>query len=281
MKQRLLCILLLLPVLLTPASANSTPTRLGGTGGSALEVDEDCPVTISAEQLTFTVGSEERFGQLPAQVSAVYQMENPTEEPLTVQMAFYLEEYPGQVDTELDLDAVSVTADGQALEFTCQEVSAQTERADRYALVYTVDFPAGDGREVAVSYRCHSFARREGTTHWTHDFTYLLSPAQHWAQFGTLDITVHTPEEFPYIVASSLPFEQSGEGLYTAHSDGLPQGALTFTLYPEPSIGLWDRIYGTVTSYSFTAALMLLGPVVLIAAAIAAVVLIRRRKGQR
>lgn len=56
MKKRLACplvLLALLVVLLTPASANSAPTRLGGTGGSALTVDEGCPVTVTAEQLTF------------------------------------------------------------------------------------------------------------------------------------------------------------------------------------------------------------------------------------
>ena len=56
MKKRLACplvLLALLVVLLTPASANSAPTRLGGTGGSALTVDEGCPVTVTAEQLPF------------------------------------------------------------------------------------------------------------------------------------------------------------------------------------------------------------------------------------
>ena len=55
MNRLIACTLALLLVLLTPASANSAPTRLGGTGGSALTVDEGCAVTVTAEQLTFDV----------------------------------------------------------------------------------------------------------------------------------------------------------------------------------------------------------------------------------
>lgn len=118
MKRTVFCTL----ALLTPAAANSTPTRLDGVGGSALEVDENCPVTVTAEQLTFQIQRDNDYGRLCAQVTAVYQMENPTEEPLTVPMAFYLEERKGQVGSGLEPSQVSVTADGQALSFTQREV---------------------------------------------------------------------------------------------------------------------------------------------------------------
>ena len=97
MKKLFSCALALLLVLLTPASANSAPTRSDGDGGSALAVDEGCPVTVSAEQLTFDIGGEGGWNGLTAQVTAVYQMENPTDKVLTVPMAFYLEERKGQV----------------------------------------------------------------------------------------------------------------------------------------------------------------------------------------
>ena len=122
MKRTVFCTLALLLALLTPAAANSTPTRLDGVGGSALEVDENCPVMVSAEQLTFQIQRDNDYGRLCAQVTALYQMENPTEEPLTVPMAFYMEERKGQVGNGLEPSQVSVTADGQALSFTQQEV---------------------------------------------------------------------------------------------------------------------------------------------------------------
>lgn len=277
MKRTVFCTLVLLLALLTPAAANSTPTRLDGVGGSALEVDENCPVMVSAEQLTFQIQRDNDYGRLCAQVTALYQMENPTEEPLTVPMAFYLEERKGQVGNGLEPSQVSVTADGQALSFTQQEVENDDPDRDRTALVYTVEFPAGETREVAVSYPSFSYSIQEGTTYWRHTFTYLLSPAQYWAHFGTLDVEISAPEEAPYIIDSTLPLEAAGEGRYTAHFDGLPEGELEFTLYREPSITLWDRCNAFLQDAGY--AMFFLGPVILVVAVLVIVwVLLRRQR---
>lgn len=277
MKRTVFCTLVLLLALLTPAAANSTPTRLDGVGGSALEVDENCPVMVSAEQLTFQIQRDNDYGRLCAQVTALYQMENPTEEPLTVPMAFYLEERKGQVGNGLEPSQVSVTADGQALSFTQQEVENDDPDRERTALVYTVEFPAGGTREVAVSYPSFSYSIQEGTTYWQHTFTYLLSPAQYWAHFGTLDVEISAPEEAPYIIDSTLPLEAAGEGRYTAHFDGLPEGELEFTLYREPSITLWDRCNAFLQDAGYV--MFFLGPVILVVAVLVIVgVLLRRQR---
>ena len=277
MKRTVFCTLVLLLALLTPAAANSTPTRLDGVGGSALEVDENCPVMVSAEQLTFQIQRDNDYGRLCAQVTAVYQMENPTEEPLTVPMAFYLEERKGQVGSGLEPSQVSVTADGQALSFTQREVENGDPDRERTALVYTVEFPAGGTREVAVSYPSFSYSIQEGTTYWRHTFTYLLSPAQYWAHFGTLDVEISAPEEAPYIIDSTLPLEAAGEGRYTAHFDGLPEGELEFTLYREPSITLWDRCNAFLQDAGYV--MFFLGPVILVVAVLVIVgVLLRRQR---
>ena len=277
MKRTVFCTLVLLLALLTPAAANSTPTRLDGVGGSALEVDENCPVMVSAEQLTFQIQRDNDYGRLCAQVTALYQMENPTEEPLTVPMAFYLEERKGQVGNGLEPSQVSVTADGQALSFTQQE--GENDDPDRYrtALVYTVEFPAGGTREVVVRYPSFSYSIQEGTTYWRHTFTYLLSPAQYWAHFGTLDVEISAPEEAPYVIDSTLPLEEAGEGRYTAHFDGLPEGELEFTLYREPSITLWDRCNAFLQDAGYV--MFFLGPVILVVAVLVIVgVLLRRQR---
>ena len=277
MKRTVFCTLVLLLALLTPAAANSTPTRLDGVGGSALEVDENCPVMVSAEQLTFQIQRDNDYGRLCAQVTALYQMENPTEEPLTVPMAFYLEERKGQVGNGLVPSQVSVTADGQALSFTQQEVENDDPDRDRTALVYTVEFPAGGTREVVVRYPSFSYSIQEGTTYWRHTFTYLLSPAQYWAHFGTLDVEISAPEEAPYIIDSTLPLEEAGEGRYTAHFDGLPEGELEFTLYREPSITLWDRCNAFLQDAGYV--MFFLGPVILVVAVLVIVgVLLRRQR---
>ena len=172
----------------------------------------------------------------------------------------------------------SITADGQSLPFTIQEVETGDAAVDRFALTYTVEFPAWGTREVAVAYLSSSYGLREGTTYWTQEFTYLLSPARHWAEFGSLDITIRTPEPVPYIVRSSLPLREAEERCYTAHFDSLPDGELTFTLYPRLSITLADRLHAVLTSYQFTFAFFLLIlPLTLLALPALLIFLLQRR----
>lgn len=58
-------------------------------------------------------------------------------------------------------------------------------------------------------------------------YTYLLSPAQTWRSFGTLDIRVNTPY---FITESSLKGFEKGEEGYTLSVEGLPEGELVFVL---------------------------------------------------
>lgn len=58
-------------------------------------------------------------------------------------------------------------------------------------------------------------------------YTYLLSPAQTWADFGTLDIAIHTP--YFMIESGTQNFTQTETG-YTLSLTGLPKEELTFTL---------------------------------------------------
>lgn len=387
MKRAVSCTLmaLLLIALLPWAAANSAPTRYtGGVYGESLAVDEDCPVTVLSETLVFDQIGQAGSYDLTARVTARYRMHNPTDTPLSVPMAFALEDVPAQ----LDLSAVSVTADGEALPlhlyagetvypsytparfdpaaegflytftpgpgreeteedvtitfpadavavvqgcsaygwqddgrpqlviapwddapitlFSFEELDYQVtgecavetrpcafagffgdwladlpwarqypdfsedvERMnlqwlDRWLegqncvfleeleqtaqsrqqlqLAYTVDFPAGGEREVTVTYRAGAQGSRTDTRYWKSTFTYLLSPARHWADFGTLEVEVHTPESAPYVIDSTLPLEQAEEGLYTARLEGLPEEELSFTLYPTPSVTLGDRL---------------------------------------
>ena len=70
-------------------------------------------------------------------------------------------------------------------------------------------------------------------------YTYLLSPASSWADFGTLDITINTPY---YVINSNIEFEK-GDGSYTAHLDELPAEELVFSLCesenPEQPDSTW------------------------------------------
>ena len=245
----------------------------GEQGVGILRIEYDAPTLhiylSNGVHYQFDIGGEGGWSGLTAQVTAVYQMENPTDESLPVQMTFYLEQYRtyGREGAEaLDTEGFSITADGEPVEFACAKAEADAEDTDRFALTYTVDFPAGAAREVAVSYPSRGLGRSDWSSHWRHTFTYLLSPARHWADFGTLDVAVTTPESSPYVIQSSLPLEEAGERRYTAHFDSLPDGELTFTLYPEPRITLADRL----SSYQFQAFMMMGLPLLLLFAGLPA-----------
>lgn len=80
-------------------------------------------------------------------------------------------------------------------------------------------------------------------------YTYLLSPAQTWADFGELEIVVNTP----YAMTESggaFDFAKTETGYRTVLS-GLPEGELTFTLSTEaepkaPQSGIPLHIRGTM-----------------------------------
>lgn len=71
-----------------------------------------------------------------------------------------------------------------------------------------------------------------------YEYTYLLSPAQTWADFGALDIVVNTP----YYMTLSGPeeFRYNNPG-YELHLPGLPEGELTFTLCAEKNSKVRSR----------------------------------------
>ena len=423
MKRSVSCLLTLfalLPALLQPAGANSAPTRWDGSPGSeVLAVEENCPISVTHEDLSFRVTESVSYS-LSARVEAVYQMENPTAEARSVQMAFSLEEAvhdfdpaavsvtaagaelpfrlvwdgvspdyvpktfdPNQTgtlytftlaqppeDTDNDLTLLSPTgflwvtydgihsysgeADGTStlgastgatvwvyaldgdLDYTVSGAyTVETEELpfdqhfrayleDHYEgrytgqldslaaykyrqleeqwanlpvvmadwlenydhsdiplqFLYTVDFPAHETVEVAVAYDTRSDGVREGTADWQHTFTYLLSPAQHWASFGTLDLTVDAVESgYPYVIGSSLPLESQTDGSYAAHSEGLPAEDLSFTLYSAPQLSLSDRVTSSLGITTYTLALLpFLAVPVLVIAAVVVLLAVRRRK---
>lgn len=58
-----------------------------------------------------------------------------------------------------------------------------------------------------------------------YEYTYLLSPAQAWADFGSLDIVINTP----FYLIGNKDFEKTETG-YRLSLDGLPDGELEFSL---------------------------------------------------
>ena len=112
--------------------------------------------------------------------------------------------------------------------------------------VYTVDFAAGEAKNVSVTCGINGEMNRsdgyviDGSTA---TYTYLSNPAKNWASFGTLSITVTLPEDVP--LYSSVPELTYNENdTYEAKLDGLPEENIVITLGShnaanrEPSITL-------------------------------------------
>lgn len=78
-----------------------------------------------------------------------------------------------------------------------------------------------------------------------YSYTYLLSPASTWAEFGSFEVEIQTPY---YVVGSSLNFEK-GEDVYTYSRQGLPEGELTFTLCSSASPKYTRQPFGRSFGY--------------------------------
>lgn len=74
-----------------------------------------------------------------------------------------------------------------------------------------------------------------------YEYTYLLSPAKTWAEFGRLDIVVNTPY---YMTESGLEGFAKTEQGYALSLEGLPEGELEFTLSAgeKPKLPLRERL---------------------------------------
>jgi hypothetical protein len=143
-------------------------------------------------------------------------------------------------------------------------------RGDGYALLYTIDFPAGRMQNVTVRYEASTdmlttFSQR------TYSYTYLLSPASKWASFGKLDIELIPGENTPKLAAASPELTEE-DGRYVAHLEALPDGELNFILAEDRTLS--DILYGSALFFIVIPFVLALAA----AAIIAVAVVTRRRK---
>lgn len=116
-----------------------------------------------------------------------------------------------------------------------------------------------------------------------YSYTYLLSPASTWADFGSFEARINTPY---YLVESSLSFENhEGTHFYKYTQQGLPEGELTFTLATEKSPQRRRQSIGTSIAYFMTFfgipiifALVAVG--IIVAAVLITVHVIHKKKAQ-
>jgi hypothetical protein len=170
------------------------------------------------------------------------------------------------IQKEIGTETAAAISDTQLLNLCLREVWEESQRSgyaalfqvfsrihsDRiFTLVYQAEFLPKSTKNIRVGYLTEGGMDRRETVSPKYTYTYLLSPARNWADFGSLDVEIITPEEAPYVIESSLPFARDGENLYSAGFDGLPEAELTFTLYKNKNITLIDQAEKTIYSASY------------------------------
>ena len=102
-----------------------------------------------------------------------------------------------------------------------------------------------------------------------YEYTYLLSPAQTWSEFGNLDIVINTPY---YMMESGQEgFAWNNPG-YELHLTGLPEGELTFTLCEEKN--------STAPSRGLPFGVTTMGFVMIVVVVVTVIIIKRKRKDE-
>lgn len=115
-----------------------------------------------------------------------------------------------------------------------------------FILVYTVEFPPNMTKEVSISYITTGTMDRSQTVNPLYTFDYILNPAKNWKDFKNLNIEIIPAKEAPYVIDSNIELARKENGVYTAAFVDLPKEDLSFTLYANEEITLYDRAEGAM-----------------------------------
>ena len=117
-----LTLMLMLPLMIIPASANSALTQWNGKDANGVvSTDEDCPIVVEHETLTFNINELPEAdptadtSNLDSYVTAEYTFYNPSDAKITAKLAF-----PFGVINKNDYNAsdekYSITVDGEKID---------------------------------------------------------------------------------------------------------------------------------------------------------------------
>lgn len=144
---------------------------------------------------------------------------------------------------------------------------------------YSLEIPAGGRVNNCVT--APLYPAIEGKT-LRYEYSYLLSPAQKWADFMAIDIVIETPY---CLTHSSLDFTaQSADGVnrYAFSRDGLPQGELTFVLAETEEPGSVYRPFGNkISARKLIIILVMLAASSVVAGAVTMIILFSMAKKKK
>ncbi len=144
---------------------------------------------------------------------------------------------------------------------------------------YTLTIPAGGRVQNTVT--APLYPDIDGNWKPSYEYSYLLSPAQKWADFKQIDIQIETPY---FLTSSSLEFAETmaenGKS-FTFSRNNLPQGELTFVLTESEDTGSVLNPYRQFLLPTITAAFIIFLVLAGIAAVITVVVVYATKKKKK
>ena len=258
--------------------------------GAAVTLEENESLAVRSEVLDIVIDGE------TARITATYQMENTTDEPVATQSMF--------LSPNMEYAGVQVTVDGQEVPYEAESFAlhydtriqtedwryavltrGETAAWDRDKTVDTVtfqmEFEPGETCDVVVSYTYalggypgYDFNVKRG------ELRYYLTPAALWNGFEDLTINLTLGEDMPVLMGSSLEFEKVGERSYRYHSAALTGEDLWITVDEN----WYQNIFSTLRSPYLMMTLTMMAPFLLIAAAVVILLIwlfVRRRRRNR
>ena len=233
-------------------------------------IDADTPLQVESEELLFDLRESAYY----AKIEARYILVNPTNKKVKQRVIFpyvsteeYYASYSGAAtdfvsnidflppndvtDVAIKLDTTEVDCKiferngdselpifqccNETLSFNVSEPWMNRDNSEPVRLAcFDLEIAPASTHQMNATYWAGASLDRSTTSKYKNVFSYLLSPAKHWASFGTLVINVFPNKKQPYMVNSTIPFTAEETGTYTTELDALPDKDLRFGMYHLP-----------------------------------------------
>lgn len=300
MKKFLLTIICVFALLSEVVSANSGPIYMEGSTIYNIQMLDDSPISIESERLVFKL-NEIGILREEGMVQVEYHMKNNSDKSMDSQLIFPI------IDSLYSLaeEEVSIELDGVPLEYELyygevldefgeelEELNLNFEELHRGALYkyesgedlgsfnhfrplfYKYDLHLEPNAEVVhrLEFPIRAFMNHKHTKQARYTYLYLLTPASYWKDFKNLEIEVNTSAENPFMVESSIPFEELEERKYGATLSELPEEDLKFTVCEVEAENIRYKVR------PFTTIILILAIPILIVIGIMVYFIRRRRK---
>ena len=241
-----ICLMLMIPCFMLPASANSRAQEWYGTDGNGvIFADGDVPIEVTREKLTFDINTlpyatyrdEETFLAYDSKVTAEYTFHNPTDMTVTATLLFPFGTHPEYYRKGNDTDKYGVMVNGEKIEATLRHSN------------YSEDFNAeNDAGQLYDDYITDEIYRPDATVT---KYTYEIS-AKDVSDSFTIRLSNLTEKQIPFTYQGNLGSYRdtnTGDFVFSNHTtkDGETK-IVSFYVVGEPLSKLPEAYWKTKDS---------------------------------